>query len=68
MTEPPTAAPPPLRVVLHAPRIPQNTGQIARACHALGLELHLIRPLGFRVDSAALKRSAVGHWDSIEPG
>ncbi|MEN6625949.1 MAG: tRNA (cytidine(34)-2'-O)-methyltransferase [Candidatus Sumerlaeia bacterium] len=55
-----------LNVVLYAPRIPQNTGQIARACHAMGCRLHLIRPLGFRVDAAALKRAAVGYMNEID--
>lgn len=50
-----------LNVALYAPRIPQNTGQIARACWAMNCPLHLIRPLGFRVDEPALKRSAVGY-------
>ena len=55
-----------LNVVLYAPRIPQNTGQIARTCLAMGLRLHLIRPLGFRIDDAALRRAAVGHWDALD--
>ena len=49
-----------LNVVLYAPRIPQNTGQIARACWAMNCRLHLVRPLGFRMDAPALKRAAVG--------
>lgn len=56
-----------LRVVLYAPRIPQNVGQIARTCYAMNLELHLIRPLGFRIDSAALQRAGVGYWDRLAP-
>lgn len=62
---PPSA--PLLNVVLYAPRIPHNTGQIARTCFAMGLQLHLIRPLGFRIDAAALRRAAVGHWQEIRP-
>lgn len=50
-----------LNVVLFAPRIPQNTGQIARACWAMNCRLHLIRPLGFRMDAPALKRASVGY-------
>jgi tRNA (cytidine/uridine-2'-O-)-methyltransferase len=56
-----------LNVVLYAPRIPHNTGQIARACHAMDCRLHLIRPLGFRLDAAALRRSAVGYLERIQP-
>lgn len=50
-----------LNLVLYAPRIPQNTGQIARACHAMNCRLHLIRPLGFRIDAPALKRASVNY-------
>ncbi len=55
-----------LNIVLVAPRIPQNTGQIARACHAMNCRLHLVRPLGFRIDAAQLRRSAVGYLDDID--
>jgi tRNA (cytidine/uridine-2'-O-)-methyltransferase len=55
-----------LNIVLYAPRIPQNTGQIARACWAMNCRLHLVRPLGFRVDAPALKRSAVGYLAEME--
>lgn len=56
-----------LNIVLYAPRIAQNTGQIARTCFAMNLKLHLIRPLGFRIDEASLKRSAVGYWEQLDP-
>lgn len=56
-----------LQVVLYAPRIAQNTGQIARTCYAMDLGLHLIRPLGFRIDEASLKRAAVGYWPELDP-
>ncbi len=56
-----------LNIVLYAPRIAQNTGQIARTCYAMDLGLHLIRPLGFRIDAASLKRAAVGYWDELCP-
>lgn len=55
-----------LNVVLYAPRIPQNAGQIARACHAMNCRLHLVRPLGFRVDAPALKRAAVNYLQDID--
>lgn len=58
---------PPLRVVLYAPRIPQNVGQIGRLCLALNAELHLIRPLGFRLGAAALRRACVGYWEVLRP-
>jgi tRNA (cytidine/uridine-2'-O-)-methyltransferase len=55
-----------LNLVLVAPRIPQNTGQIARACFAAGARLHLVRPLGFRFDAPALKRASVGYLAEME--
>ena len=56
----------PLNIALYAPRIPQNTGQIGRACLAMGCRLHLVRPLGFRVDAAALRRASVGHLAELD--
>jgi tRNA (cytidine/uridine-2'-O-)-methyltransferase len=58
---------PTLHIALFAPRIAQNTGQIARTCFAMNLALHLIRPLGFRIDGPALRRAAVGHWHELNP-
>ena len=55
-----------LNIVLYAPRIPQNTGQIARSCIAMNCRLHLVRPLGFRMDSASLKRSSVGYLEDMD--
>ena len=55
-----------LNVVLYAPRIPQNTGQVARDCHVALARLHLVRPLGFRMDAAALRRSSVGYLPEME--
>lgn len=55
-----------LNIVLHAPRIPQNTGQIARACLAMNCRLHLIRPLGFRLNGPQVKRSSVGYLEEVD--
>jgi tRNA (cytidine/uridine-2'-O-)-methyltransferase len=55
-----------LNLVLYAPRIPQNTGQIARACLAMNCRLHLVRPLGFRVDAPALARASVGYLKEVD--
>jgi tRNA (cytidine/uridine-2'-O-)-methyltransferase len=60
--------PPALNIALYAPRIPQNAGQIARACWAMHCRLHLIRPLGFRVDDPALRRASVQYWDQMDVG
>ena len=39
-----------LNIVLIEPQIPQNTGNIARTCAATGASLHLVEPMGFKVD------------------
>lgn len=54
-----------LEVVLYNPEIPQNTGNIMRTCVALGLKLHLIKPMGFKIDETKLKRSALDYYDKI---
>ncbi len=55
-----------LNVVLHEPEIPQNTGNIARTCAAVGARLHLIRPLGFSTASRDLKRAGLDYWHLVE--
>ena len=54
-----------INIVLHEPEIPQNTGNIARTCAATGASLHLIRPLGFEIDNAKLKRAGLDYWDKL---
>jgi len=51
-----------LNIVLVEPEIPQNTGNIARTCAATGARLHLVKPMGFEVDSAKLKRAGLDYW------
>ena len=58
---------PPLRMVLVAPEIPPNTGNIARLCAATGTKLHLVRPLGFSLGDKHLRRAGLDYWDSIAP-
>ncbi len=60
--------PNPLAVALFAPQIPQNTGSIIRLCANLSVELYLIEPLGFSLDSAALKRAGLDYheWVNIQ--
>ena len=53
---------PQLNIVLVEPRIPQNTGNIARTCAATGARLHLVGPLGFAIDSAKLRRAGLDYW------
>lgn len=55
-----------LNIVLVAPEIPQNTGNIARTCAATGSRLHLIKPLGFDVSDAAVKRAGLDYWHLVE--
>ena len=55
-----------LNIVLFEPEIPENTGNIMRTCAATGAKLHLIRPLGFRLDATSIKRSGVNYIDKVE--
>ncbi len=55
-----------LNVVLVEPEIPQNTGNIARTCAAVGAVLHLVRPLGFFLDDKSLKRAGLDYWESLD--
>lgn len=53
-------------IVLYEPEISQNTGNIMRTCVATGTKLHLIKPLGFTIDDAHLKRCGVNYIDKLE--
>jgi tRNA (cytidine/uridine-2'-O-)-methyltransferase len=53
------------QVVLYQPEIPQNTGNIARTCAATGSPLHLVEPLGFRLEDRYLKRAGLDYWPSV---
>ena len=55
-----------LNIVLVEPEIPQNTGNIARTCAALGAKLHLVYPLGFSVSEKEVKRAGLDYWDKVE--
>lgn len=55
-----------IHVVLYQPDIPQNTGNIARTCALIGAKLHLIRPLGFSLSEAALRRAGLDYWDKVD--
>ncbi len=55
-----------MNIVLDAPEIPQNTGNIARTCAATGAKLHLIKPLGFMLDDKHLKRAGLDYWNLME--
>jgi tRNA (cytidine/uridine-2'-O-)-methyltransferase len=56
----------PLHVALIEPEIPPNTGNVARLCAATGCALHLVEPLGFRIDDRELKRAGLDYWESLD--
>jgi tRNA (cytidine/uridine-2'-O-)-methyltransferase len=56
---------PPFHVVLVEPEIPPNTGAIARLCAATHCHLHLVEPLGFRLDDRTLARAGVDYWPQV---
>ena len=55
-----------MNIVLHQPEIPGNTGNIGRTCVATGTSLHLIEPLGFRLDEKSLKRAGMDYWPQLD--
>ena len=55
-----------LNVVLVAPEIPANTGNIGRTCVVTGSRLHLVGPLGFSLDERSLRRAGLGYWESLD--
>ncbi len=55
-----------MHIILHQPEIPANTGNIGRTCVASGSSLHLIEPLGFRLDERSIKRAGMDYWDSLD--
>ena len=57
---------PTLNIVLVEPQIPQNTGNVARTCAATGARLHLVEPMGFRVDDKKLKRAGLDYWHLLD--
>jgi len=55
-----------MHIVLVEPEIPANTGNIARLCAATRTSLHLIEPLGFKLDDSQLKRAGMDYWQHVE--
>lgn len=55
-----------LKIVLHSPQIPPNTGCIARTCAATNTQLHLIKPINFSLSDKSLKRAGIDYWDSVD--
>ncbi len=55
-----------VHIVLVAPEIPANTGNIARTCAATGSPLHLVDPLGFQLSDRYLKRAGLDYWQAVD--
>ena len=55
-----------LNIVLFEPEIPANTGNIGRTCVAPGTRLHLIEPLGFRLNEKSIKRAGMDYWEHLD--
>ena len=55
-----------MEISLYQPRIPQNTGNIARTCAAYGITLNLIEPLGFKLEDKYLKRAGLDYWPLVK--
>ena len=55
-----------MEISLYEPRIPQNTGNIARTCAAYGITLNLIEPLGFKLEDKYLKRAGLDYWPLVK--
>lgn len=55
-----------LNIVLHEPEMPANTGNIGRTCVAAGARLHLIEPMGFKVNEKSVKRAGLDYWDKLD--
>ena len=55
-----------MNIILHQPEIPGNTGNIGRTCVATGTSLHLIEPLGFRLDEKAIRRAGMDYWKDLD--
>lgn len=55
----------PLHIALVEPEIPPNTGNVARLCAATGMQLHLVEPLGFRIEDRDLKRAGLDYWEHL---
>lgn len=55
-----------MNIVLLEPEMPANTGNIGRTCVATGTRLHLIEPMGFRINEKSLKRAGLDYWNQLD--
>src|SRR5687768_15948626 len=56
-----------MHVVLEHPEIHWNTGNAGRTCLAVGAQLHLVEPLGFRLDEREVRRAGLDYWPRVQP-
>jgi tRNA (cytidine/uridine-2'-O-)-methyltransferase len=54
-----------MHIILHQPEIPANTGNIGRTCVATGTRLHLIEPLGFKINEKEIRRAGLDYWKNL---
>lgn len=57
---------PPIHIVLVEPLIPPNTGSVGRMCVGTGCRLHLVEPLGFRIDEKSVRRAGLDYWKHVD--
>ncbi|MDF2888982.1 MAG: hypothetical protein K0R23_3367 [Lacrimispora sp.] len=55
-----------MNIVLLEPEMPANTGNIGRTCVATDTRLHLIQPLGFKLNDKLIKRAGLDYWDKLD--
>lgn len=55
-----------MNIVLLEPEMPANTGNIGRTCVATGTRLHLIEPMGFKINDKTVKRAGLDYWDELD--
>ena len=55
-----------IHIILYQPEIPQNTGNVGRMCALTGSRLHLVHPLGFKINDRNLRRAGMDYWFSLD--
>ena len=55
-----------MNIILYEPEMPLNTGNIGRTCVATNTRLHLIEPLGFKLNDKAIRRAGLDYWDKLD--
>ena len=55
-----------INIVLFRPEIPQNTGNIGRTCVLTHAKLHIVGPMGFKIDDKTVQRAGLDYWDQLD--